>query len=162
MLGEIRSANGTGVTEGQAAAAEKTLRDVLMHMRTHDGKIPSQHEADSRKLYFQFGEIQSRPAVSDTAQSLLDEIRSANGPGVTAGQAAAAEKTLRDVLMHLRTHDGKIPSQHEADLRKLYFQFGEIQSRPAVSDTAQSLLAELRFSTRLDVVTALHLSLIQH
>ena len=99
----------------QAAAAEKTLRDVLMHVQTHGGKMPSQLEADSRKLYFQFRTIQSVPAVSDTAQSLLDEIRSAKGRGVTAGQADAAEKILRDVLMHMRTHDGKMPSRLEAD-----------------------------------------------
>jgi hypothetical protein len=53
------------VTAGRADAAEKILRDDLMHVQTHDGKMPSQLEADS-------------PAASDTAQSLMDEIRSSN------------------------------------------------------------------------------------
>ena len=98
--------------------------------------MPSQLEADSRKLYYQFLQIQSGPAVSDTAQSLLDEIRS--------GQVDAAEKLLRDVLMHVQTHDGKMPSLHEADSRKLYVQFLNFQRWPADSATALSLMDEIR------------------
>jgi hypothetical protein len=119
--------------------------------------MPSQ--VDSHKLYDQFRTIQRRPAFSDTAQLLLDEIISAKGrPGVTAGQADAAEKILRDVLEYMRTHDGKMPSQ--ADSHKLYDQFRTIQNRPAVSDTAQSLLDQIR-SASLRGVTAEHLVVIK-
>jgi hypothetical protein len=154
LLDEIRSAQGRGVTAGQADAAEKILRDVLRYVQTHGGKMPSRSEADSRKLYNQFVQIKSKPAASDTAQSLLDEIRSAKVRGVTAGQADAAEKIFLDVLEYMRTHDGKMPSQLEADSRLLYFQFRTIQRRPAFSDTAQSLLDEIRAAKGRRGVTA--------